>query len=320
MPTEFSSLPTHIKPKMKHSAATLAALSIVLLLAAPPARAANKDMVQLQTQVQELQTAVARLQQSNDERMGVSKGLVQQTADSVNKMSLSIGTLQQQLTTQHDSTNAKLDQFSAQLQTLGDSLDEVKARLNNLEKGLNPNRAGSSPSTPHCKTWPRPVKPRPLPWPRPRTTPFHPRCPPGPPPAPVAAIRRPSALRPPFLSQRMPILRPPPLLCYLPVPPRLCQPPAHHCPRPQRPPRPPSINRAQRLHGRQLRAGLLQFAAIVTAYPTDPYAGNSLYYLAEIDYRGGKYATAIKDYDRVLSPFPNNPKVPSATCTRHRPS
>jgi tol-pal system protein YbgF len=55
-----------------------------------------------------------------------------------------------------------------------------------------------------------------------------------------------------------------------------------------------------------------EFAAIVTAYPTDPYAGNSLYYLAEIDYRGGKYATAIKDYDRVLSQFPNNPKVPNA--------
>ena len=113
-----------------------ASVLLLLALAAPPARAVNKDMVELQTQVQELQTAVSRLQQSNDERMGVLKDLVQQTADSVNKMSLSISTLQQQMATQHDSTNSKLDQFSTQMQGLSDSLDEVKARLNKLETGL----------------------------------------------------------------------------------------------------------------------------------------------------------------------------------------
>jgi TolA-binding protein len=52
---------------------------LALALATPPAFAVNKDMVQLQTQVQELQTAIARLQQSNDERMGVLKDLVQQS-------------------------------------------------------------------------------------------------------------------------------------------------------------------------------------------------------------------------------------------------
>jgi len=56
----------------------------IAALSAPPALAVNKDMVQLQTQVQELQDAVARLQQSNDERMGVLKDLVQQSADTVN--------------------------------------------------------------------------------------------------------------------------------------------------------------------------------------------------------------------------------------------
>jgi TolA-binding protein len=53
-----------------------------------------------------------------------------------------------------------------------------------------------------------------------------------------------------------------------------------------------------------------EFAAVVSSFPTDPYAGNSIYYLAELDYKSGKYATAIKDYDRVLTQFPNNPKVP----------
>src|ERR1700709_34142 len=67
-----------------------------------PAFAVNKDMVQLQTQVQQLMDAVARLQQSNDERMGVMKDLVQQSADAVNKMSVSVSTLERGLKVQHD--------------------------------------------------------------------------------------------------------------------------------------------------------------------------------------------------------------------------
>src|SRR5215475_6819324 len=97
-------------------------------LSAPRAFAVNKDMVQLQTQVQTLQDSVARLQQSNDERMGVLKDLVQQTADAVNKMSVSIGTMQKQIQTQQDAQGAKIDQISGQIQSLNDSLDELKTR------------------------------------------------------------------------------------------------------------------------------------------------------------------------------------------------
>ncbi len=93
-------------------------------------------MVQLQTEVQDLQEAVAHLQQSNDERMGVLRDLVQQTADSVNKMSLSIGDMQKQVRTQQEASGSKLDQVSGQVQSLNDSVDEVKARLNTLEKSL----------------------------------------------------------------------------------------------------------------------------------------------------------------------------------------
>ena len=71
--------------------------SAPLPLLPSPAFAVNKDMVQLQTQIQQLQDAVARLQQSNDERMGVMKDLVQQSADSVNKMSQTIETLQKHI-------------------------------------------------------------------------------------------------------------------------------------------------------------------------------------------------------------------------------
>ena len=43
----------------------------------------NKDMVQLQTQVQQLQEQMTAMQRSFDERMGVMKNLVEQDTDAV---------------------------------------------------------------------------------------------------------------------------------------------------------------------------------------------------------------------------------------------
>ena len=52
----------------------------------PHAFAVSKEMVQLQTQVQQLQDMVQHLQTSNDERMGVIVNLVQQNTENVNRM------------------------------------------------------------------------------------------------------------------------------------------------------------------------------------------------------------------------------------------
>jgi tol-pal system protein YbgF len=102
-----------------------------------PAHAVNKDMVQLQQQIQDLQNAIAKLQQSNDERMGVLKDLVQQTADSVNKMSVVVNGFQLRMQNLQDASTAKNDQLSGQIQSLNDSLDELKARMGRMEKSLN---------------------------------------------------------------------------------------------------------------------------------------------------------------------------------------
>src|ERR1700709_1245788 len=109
-------------------------LLAAITFTAAPAFAVNKDMVQLQTQIQDLQDAVAKLQRSNDERMGVLKDLVQQSADSVNKMAVGMETLQKQMQTQQEAQNGKIDQVSGQIQSLNDSLDEIKARIGALEK------------------------------------------------------------------------------------------------------------------------------------------------------------------------------------------
>src|SRR5580698_5467634 len=122
--------PRQLTP-IRLAAATLLAAA---LFWSSPAFAVNKDMVQLQTQIQQLQDAVARLQQSNDERMGVMKDLIQQSADSVNKMSVTLDALHRQLQTQQEAQGAKIDQVSGQIQSLNDSVDEIKARMANLQK------------------------------------------------------------------------------------------------------------------------------------------------------------------------------------------
>ena len=123
------------KPTAKSRPFVAAALlAVAALCCASPAFAVSKDMVQLQTQIQQLQDAVARLQQSNDERMGVMKDLIQQSADSINKMSAVVESLQKQMQAQQEAQTGKIDQLSGQIQSLNDSVDEIKARIGSLQK------------------------------------------------------------------------------------------------------------------------------------------------------------------------------------------
>ena len=112
------------------------ALLSILCLGRAPAWAANKDMVQLQTQVQQLQEQMTAMQRSFDERMGVMKNLVEQGTDAVNKVANALNGLQTGLQKQQNEGGSKVDQLSGQIQSLNDSLDELKARLAKVSKQL----------------------------------------------------------------------------------------------------------------------------------------------------------------------------------------
>jgi tol-pal system protein YbgF len=113
------------------------AIAALLFTSVQPAFAVSKEMIQLQTQVQTLSDQVARLQQSLDERMGVLRNLVEQSADSVNKMSVAVNDLQRKAQAESSDTNSKLDQVSGQVQSLHDTVDELKARLAKITKQLD---------------------------------------------------------------------------------------------------------------------------------------------------------------------------------------
>jgi tol-pal system protein YbgF len=289
----------HRTLKQTRFACTLLALA----LAATPGFAVNKDMVQLQTQVHDLQDAVAHMQQSNDERMGVLKDLVQQTADSVNKMSVAVQTLEQKLSAQQDTANGKVDQVSGQVQSLNDSLDEVKARLNTMEKALQSvqsqqqsidaalqNMAAANPANAAPGTAANPDAGAP------GMAPAGSSLPPMQPATAPDNGGKPSA-GVPFSPTQGPY--------------------ANDTPPPAALPTGAGAPPVSDLYGTALRdymaakysLATTEFGQVVQSYPDDSLAGNAYYYMGEIDYRAGKFAAAIKNYDRVVDQYPANQKV-----------
>jgi len=115
---------------------TAAALAIVLSALSMRAHAASKEMIQLQTQVQQLLDMVQRLQTTMDTRFAVLQNLAQQTADQATQMSSTVNSLQQKLNAQNEAINGKLDANSGQVQSLNDSVDELKTRIAKLEKSI----------------------------------------------------------------------------------------------------------------------------------------------------------------------------------------
>jgi tol-pal system protein YbgF len=117
-------------------------VAAILLLTSSPAFAVSKEMVQLQTQVQALQDQVARMQQSMDMNMGVMRNLIEQSSDSVNKMNAAVGDLQNRMQGLSADNGGKIEQLSSQIQSLHDSVDELKSRLAKVSKQLDDMQQG----------------------------------------------------------------------------------------------------------------------------------------------------------------------------------
>ncbi len=116
----------------------IVAVAAALFAYAPAkAHAANKEIVELQTQVQNLMDAVQRLQSTVDAKFGLIQHLVEQTADNANRVSASVDALQKKLENQNEAISGKLDSSSGQVQALNDSVDELKSRMAKLDKAIS---------------------------------------------------------------------------------------------------------------------------------------------------------------------------------------
>jgi TolA-binding protein len=271
----------------------LAVASLIFLGAATsiPAHAESKEMIQLQTQVQALQDAIARLQQSNDERMGVLKDLVQQTADAVNKMSADVNGLKLGMQNQGDAATARDQQLSGQVQSLNDSFDELKTRLARMEKSLGdiqsqqqntnaalanlptagaqpggPIPAGATPNNNQPNTAPAGPSTTPPPsntpsTPNPNTSSTQPLSTPSATTASAGELYRTAYSD--YISAKYPLAS-------------------------------------------------SEFADLIKAYPDDNLSGNAYFYLGEMAMRSQKPSVAVKNYDEVLERYPDNAKIPAS--------
>ena len=121
---------------MKSNRLPLALVLLFTLSLALPAFGASKEIIQLQTQVDQLQQAMTQMKQSFDERMGVMKNLLEQNTDAANKVTAAVDALQTSLNKQQQDRSAQADQISGQIQALNDTMDELKVRLSKLTKQL----------------------------------------------------------------------------------------------------------------------------------------------------------------------------------------
>ena len=110
--------------------------------ASTPAHAVSKEILQLQTQVQLMQDQMTSMQRSFDERMGIMRNLVEQNTDTMNKIAASMDKLQTAIQKQNADGGTKVDQFSGQIQSMNDSVDELKARMAKVSKQLDDLQAG----------------------------------------------------------------------------------------------------------------------------------------------------------------------------------
>ena len=255
-----------------------AALGLLFVSSATSAHAVSKEIVELQTQVQQLLDQVQRLQSTLDAKMGVLQHLAEQTADTANQMTATVNALQQKLNSQNDAANGKLDAVSGQVQSLNDSVDELKARIAKLDKSLQDLQAQIQNS----QAPPAPAQPGTM---QPGGSAAPATGQPGGPTANPAA--GPNAV------------------------------PGSTVPAVPAMPTAPPLKETLQAGVRDFNAGRYQVAAgefkdVVHYYPLDDEAGTAQFYLGEIAYQQQNYTEAIGFYNRVLQGFSGNAKAPAA--------
>src|SRR5579864_6013059 len=222
--------------------ARLFALCSFLWFGMAPAWGVNKDMVQLQTQVQQLQEQMTAMQRSFDERMGVMKNLVEKDTDTVNKLATALNSLQTTLQKQQEGEGTKGDQLSGQIQALNDTMDEIKVRLAKVTKQLEDMQSAQQSYAAQQATT--------------------------------------------QAQQQQMASAPPPDVLY--------------------------NNGLRDYNGGKNDLATQEFSDYIKFYPNTDLAGNSYYYLGELQFNQANYQQAVQSYDQVLQNFPSGNKAASA--------
>lgn len=106
------------------------------MLAPQPASAVSRDMIELQQQVAQLLQGQQDMRSAMDSNNATIKTLVQQSLDSVNKLSAEMNSVQKSVQEVQANTGARIDTMAQQTQGLSDNLQDVQARVGKLSQQL----------------------------------------------------------------------------------------------------------------------------------------------------------------------------------------
>jgi tol-pal system protein YbgF len=106
------------------------------MLAPQPADAVSRDMIELQQQVAQILQGQQDMRSAMDSNNATIKTLVQQSLDSVNKLSAEMSSVQKAVQEVQANTGARIDTMAQQTQGLSDNLQDVQARVGKLSQQL----------------------------------------------------------------------------------------------------------------------------------------------------------------------------------------
>lgn len=262
--------------------AVVAGLVLGALLSPPPADAVAKEIIQLQQQVAELLQNQQSMQNDQTQNFAVLKTLIGQNADSQNRLTAEMGSLQKTVQDLQANSGSQINSMSGQVQTLSDSLVNINAAISKLSGQVatlqnslqtidakvsalaTPQNQGQPSTNPTGETGAAPGA------------------------APGGADAGPPSATPTAADGAAPQTQP--------------QVPSG--------PAPP----ANMLYNNGLRDfvsgnnGLArqEFTQYLQYYGQTDLASNAHFYLGEIDRTQGRYAAAIGQYDQVLEHYPNS--------------
>lgn len=101
--------------------------------------AADKELIELQTQVQTLQDQLSRLQRSLDENIGVTADRMKRNAENIGKMQQAMQEIQSRLAKQNETAGTTMESISSQVNALQAATGELKGRLEKvMQKAVMP--------------------------------------------------------------------------------------------------------------------------------------------------------------------------------------
>jgi tol-pal system protein YbgF len=106
------------------------------LLGPAPVGAVAREIVELQESVNQLIQGQQTIQTALTQNQAVEKTLIEQSLDSVNKLSATMGNLQKTVQDMQATSGARLDSMSTQVQGVSDNLQELVARMGKLNQQL----------------------------------------------------------------------------------------------------------------------------------------------------------------------------------------